>query len=66
MSLQSVDNVDEVLMAYETQKKVIQQLQASLNMERDRASKAELATRFLGMEWLTKNFKSLKIGLFQR
>jgi len=41
VSLQSVDNVDEVLMAYETQKKVIQQLQASLNMERDRASKAE-------------------------
>ena len=57
MSLQSVDNVDEVLMAYETQKKVIQQLQASLNMERDRASKADLATRFLKMEW----FKTTKI-----
>ena len=35
------DNADDVLMAYETQKKVIQQLQASLNQERERAIKAE-------------------------
>ena len=35
------DNADDVLMAYETQKKVIQQLQASLNQERERAVKAE-------------------------
>ena len=41
MSLQSSDNVDEVLAAYETQKKVIQQLQSSLNLERERASKSE-------------------------
>ena len=41
ISLQSSDNVDEVLAAYETQKKVIQQLQSSLNMERDRSAKSE-------------------------
>ena len=41
MSLQSLDNVDEVMAAYETQKKVIQQLQTSLNTERDRAGKSE-------------------------
>ena len=35
------DNADDVLMAYETQKKVIQQLQATLNQERERAVKAE-------------------------
>ena len=41
VSLQSSDNVEEVLQAYETQKKVIQQLQSSLNIERDRANKSE-------------------------
>merc|ERR1719410_2732303 len=41
VSLQSSDNVEEVLQAYETQKKVIQQLQSSLNIERDRATKSE-------------------------
>ena len=41
VSLQSSDNVEEVLAAYETQKKVIQQLQSSLNLERERASKSE-------------------------
>ena len=45
MSLQSSDNVDEVLAAYETQKKVIQQLQSSLNLERDRATKSEKETK---------------------
>ena len=45
MSLQSSDNVDEVLAAYETQKKVIQQLQSSLNLERDRAAKTEKETK---------------------
>ena len=45
VSLQSSDNVDEVLAAYETQKKVIQQLQSSLSMERDRAAKSEKETR---------------------
>merc|ERR1719336_2403531 len=39
------DNADDVMMAYETQKKVIQQLQASLNQERDRAIKTERESR---------------------
>merc|ERR1719210_1263266 len=39
------DNADDVLMAYETQKKVIQQLQASLNQERERAIKTERESR---------------------
>lgn len=45
VSLQSSDNVEEVLAAYETQKKVIQQLQSSLNLERERASKSEKETK---------------------
>ena len=36
---------DELLMAYETQKKVIQQLQASLGQERERAGKVEREAR---------------------
>ena len=39
------DNADDVMMAYETQKKVIQQLQASLNQERERALKTERETK---------------------
>ena len=39
------DNADDVMMAYETQKKVIQQLQASLNQERERAIKTERESR---------------------
>merc|ERR1719445_189322 len=39
------DNADDVMMAYETQKKVIQQLQASLNQEKVRAVRAERETR---------------------
>ena len=39
------DNADDVMMAYETQKKVIQQLQASLNQEKVRSVRAERETR---------------------